>query len=156
MPTTVEETVDIRAPIDAVFAALTDPRRVMEWNSQVLTVRAISSETPRPGTTWQQEMDVMGQRMTVTCRVTHYAPPFEADVDVSGAQRGRIWTRCRPGNGATSVTEGIEVELPGGPFSRMAGQLVKGPLRRELLQTMQRQREILERESGGVRGSGTS
>jgi len=47
--TTVIETIEIRAPREAVFAAITDPRRTMEWNSNILEVGSLSEYAPRSG-----------------------------------------------------------------------------------------------------------
>jgi uncharacterized membrane protein len=154
MPT-VEHTVKIRAPIEAVFTAATDPKRAPEWNPNVIEVRDVTYPL-QEGSTWKQITVVMGRQVTLNCRVVRFGPPHEGDLEVSGDLRGRIWTRCQSDGTETQVTQGIEFEPPGGSLVRMAAGLLRPTVQRELKQSMERQRTTLEQESGGIGGSGTA
>ena len=143
----VEETIDIAAPVDRVFSALTDPRRTTEWNMNVLEVKDISDSVPREGTTWTQVTLVSGRPAHLTCRVTVYRPPHEGTLEISGDYKGRTWSVCKPNGAGTRVTQGVEFTLPGGLLGRMATGFATRLMRNELKETMARQRAILEEEA---------
>lgn len=151
----VEEVNTIHAPIEEVFAALTDPRRAMEWNPSILEVRDISGPL-QEGTTWRQTAVLAGKRAQLDCRVSAYQPPHRGVIEVTGGQQGRVWTQCEPVEGGTRVTQGIEFALPGGLLGGLAAGPITGMVRGELQRAMRRQRETLEAEAGGNDGSGTA
>ena|SRR5947209_7798991 len=150
----VEETVEVHAPIETVFAQVTDPRRVPEWNPSVIEVHGVDYPV-RVGTTWEQTVSVLGRMTHLSCQVVRYDPPHEGEIEVSGDLRARLWTRCSAGASATRLTQGIEFEPPGGRLRSIVGKAATATIRHELRATMSRQRETLEREAGGSDGSGT-
>lgn len=150
----IEETIDIRGPIEGVFHALTDPRRAPEWNPGIVEVTGLTYPIEL-GSSWTQVMTVMGRTLTVRCRVRRYEVPTYGELEVSGDQRGRVWTRCEARGAMTHVSQGIEFEPPaGGTFGSLAAGVIKGMMKRELVRSARRQRETLEREFGGVDGPG--
>jgi uncharacterized protein YndB with AHSA1/START domain len=148
----VEHSADIRAPIDAVFDLLTDPRRSSEWNPNVVDVRDVQLPVD-VGSTWRQTAIAVGRQMNLLCRVVRFERPHYGEVEISGDQRGRIWTVCQEGPGVTHVTQGIEFEVPGGMLGRLMGGVAGPMMERELVQTMERQRAALE-GNGGPRAQG--
>jgi len=150
-----EHTIAIRAPIADVFAAATDPWRAPEWNPGVVEITDFSGYPIGEGTTWNQMTMLAGRLMTLRARVQRYDAPREGVIEISGDQRGRVWTRCRREGDVTIVTNGIEVEPPGGLVGRLAGPMIHGVMARELAHSMERQRETLEREAR-TGGSGTA
>ena len=152
----VEDTIDIRAPIDRVFEALTDPRRGPEWNPNIVDVQMLSGMPIGEGTSWRQVTVMLGRPTNLLCRITRYRAPHEGLLEVSGAYGGRIWTLCEENGGVTRVTQRLEYEIPGGALGRMAAGLAGTAIRREMVKGMQRQRETLEREAGGHGGPGTA
>lgn len=150
----VEEIIDIHAPIAEVFEAITDPRRIPEWNPNIIEVSPVSYPIG-VGSTWRQVTSVAGRPMNLTCRVVRFERPNEGVLEISGDQSGRTWTICTESNGYTRVRQGIEFRLPGGSLGQMASGFVRQAVRRELSRTMARQREVLERDARGKRGPGT-
>lgn len=148
--TAVEESILIRAPIGPVFTALTDPRRSVEWNPSIVELGDVSGPV-REGTIWRQTVMMMGRPMKLNCRVERYFPPQEGVIAISGDQRGQVWTRCVPSPEGTWVTQGIDFEPPGGMLGRLMSGAIAPAIKRELVQTMRRQKEVLEGESGGFR-----
>ncbi len=148
----VRASIDIHAPIEAVFAALTDPKRVPEWTDNVIEVHDISDYPVQEGTTWEQLTVVADRRLNLVCHVTAFEPPHGGVLEISGDHRGRISTRCEQVGDATRVTQDIEFEAPGGILGRVAGALIGPALKGELARAMERQREILEREAGEAEG----
>ena len=150
---TVEHSISIHAPIDRVFAALTDPRRAPEWNPSVIEVTDFSGYPVREGSTWRQLTSIAGRQMSLHARVIRYVPPSEGLIEISGDQRGRVWTLCRAEGDVTIVTNGVAIEPPGGMMGRLAGPMIQGVMARELARSTERQRETLEREAYGGPGS---
>lgn len=152
--TSVEQTIEIRAPIERVFDALTDPRRGPEWNPNIVEVTDFSGYPVHEGTTWRQVVMMLGRPMRLTCRVAEFQPPYAGVVEISGDQRGRIWTRCAERGAATHVVQGMEFVPPGGALGRLGAGMMRGRIQQELHGTMVRQRDALMAE-GGDDGSRT-
>jgi uncharacterized protein YndB with AHSA1/START domain len=150
----VEHATDIEAPIDLVFSALTDPRRGSEWNPNIIEVTEVSDAVVRKGTTWRQKALVIGRREDFVCRVAEYDPPRSGVLEISGPHHAKITTRCEPRGGVTRVLQKMEFKVPGGILGRLAAGFVGERLKRELTQTMERQRLTLEKEVKD--GSGTA
>ncbi len=154
--TTVIETIEIRAPREAVFAAITDPRRTMEWNSNILEVGSLSEYPPRSGTTWSQTAVMAGRRAKLTCRVSAWSPPDIGVLSISGDQTAKVTTRCTLAGNLTRVEQTIDFKPPGGLIGAVAGSLIAQQVRRELKKTLERQRDVLETESRGTSGPVTA
>lgn len=152
----IVERVDIRAPIDRVFAAITDPERAQDWNNNVLEVRDISPRPVQPGTEWTQTTMMAGRPVELRCRIARYERPYHGVLEVAGDHAGTITTICEEASGGTRVTQRLKFQPPGGLFRGLAGGFITNAVRRELKYTMDRQRMILEREYGATRGPGTS
>lgn len=152
MPT-VEESINIRAPIETVFTAVTDPERGPEWNSNIIEVSGVSYPL-REGSTWNQTARVAGRRMRLTCRVTRLEPPRYGELDVSGDQKARIWTRCDDMGDYVQVTQGTEFVPPGGMLGVVLGGVASTMIRQEITHSLERQRATLEVENGAMRESG--
>jgi hypothetical protein len=142
----LEETIDIRAPIDGVFTALTDPRRGPEWDDNIVEVLYFSGYPVQEGATWRQVITLLGRHTTLYCRVLGYAPPNEGSIEVTGQLQATIWTKCQDLDGVTRVTQGIDFAMPGGLLGRMVSGVAVGAVHRGIIKSMQRQRDILERE----------
>ncbi len=152
MPT-IEDSIEIKAPVGEVFAALTDPHRTGEWNPNIIEVRDITEGTMREGTSWRQIAMIAGRKVNLTCRIQRFEPPYLGELDIAGDQRGRVLTVCRETSEGTQVTQSLEFVPPGGMLGQMASTMLQPMLRRELTQTLARQRDILEREEGAKSGT---
>lgn len=152
----IRESIDIKAPIDRVFSALTDPNRGPEWNLAITGIQGVSPGPVRVGTQWNQSTTIGGRPVQLVCRITQLDPPTFGVLEVSGDQRGKITTHCSEIAGGTRVTQTLEFVPPGGIFGGLASGFISNALRREMARTMDRQRTILEEENAGQRGSRTS
>jgi uncharacterized membrane protein len=154
--THVQETVDIAAPIEEVFAVISDPERSPEWSAEVIEVRDVSDEPVQEGTTWLQVVRIAGRPANLQCRIVELRPPYEGVVQISGDQQGRIRTRCEATEEGTHVTQEIDFVPPGGILGRVAGGLIGPAVKHELRRTLQRMRETLEGQAGEKGGARTS
>lgn len=148
----VSESIDIRVPCERVFAAITDPRRTMEWNPNVIALEDLSDQTAHQGTSWIQTAMIAGRATQLHCRIVGWQPPHVGVLDISGDQKGSVRTECREVGGATRVVQTIDFTPPGGLLGAMAGGLIARQIGSELSRSLRRQRETLEREwreSGG-------
>jgi hypothetical protein len=142
----VEESIDIAAPIEDVFAAITNPRRTPEWNAAIVEVSHVSDPQTRVGTTWRQVARYAGRTVTFHCRVDEYDPPHEGVLDVKGDYEARIVTLCESVEKQTRLVQSIDFAAPTGIRGRMEMAVVQPMIRHEMRRTMARQKEILERE----------
>lgn len=144
----VEESIDIAAPIERVFALVTTPRRAPEWEPHIMEVSEVSGPMG-PGASWTQTVSMLGRHERVACRVTRFEPPSDGEVEVTGEHRGRLWTHCERLNGATRLTQGIEFANPTGRLGGIAGAAARSVMKRELHAAMKRLRTTLELEARG-------
>jgi uncharacterized protein YndB with AHSA1/START domain len=152
----IQETIDIKAPIDRVFAALTDPSRASDWNPAVKNVQGVPAGPAHLGTQWNQSTIVAGRPVSLVCRITKLEAPNYGVLEFSGDQRGKITTQCSEIDGGTRVTQTLDFTPPGGIFGQMAGGMIANAIRREMIRTMDRQRNIIEEESRAQSGSPVS
>jgi uncharacterized membrane protein len=148
----VRETIEIRAPREAVFDAITDPRRTMEWNPNIVDLRDLQGIPVGVGSHWIQATSIAGRVVELQCRVVAWNPPALGVLDVSGPQTAAITTECSSVPGGTRVVQTIDFKPPGGLLGAVAGGLIGQQLGRELRASMQRQKAALEgamSESGG-------
>ena len=141
-----EQVIEISAPVERVFAALTDPKRGYDWNPNIVDVSDIEAYPPREGTSWRQVIMVAGRATNLQCQIVQWDPPRQGELRVSGDQRATVWTRCTAHNHDTHVVQAMEFAVPGGALGKLAEGMIRGALQREVKQTLQRQKEILERE----------
>lgn len=149
----IQETLEIKAPIDRVFAALTDPSRASDWNPALKNAQGAPAGPARAGTQWNQSAVVAGRTVNLTCRITKLEAPTYGVLEVSGDQRGTITTQCSEIDGGTRVTQTLDFTPPGGIFGQMAAGMISNAVRREMIRTMERQRTIIEEESRTQTGS---
>jgi uncharacterized membrane protein len=147
------ESITIRAPRDLVFRAVTDPRRTMEWNTNIVEMKDLSEHPARLGTTWSQTAMLAGRATPLKCRIVHWDPPTAGVLDISGGQKARVTTECREADGATRVVQTVDFTLPGGMLGAMAAGFIAKQISGELAQALRRQQETLEREYGASGGS---
>ncbi|MGH2442905.1 MAG: SRPBCC family protein [Chloroflexota bacterium] len=148
--------IDVAAPITLVFAAVTDPKRSVDWNPHIIEVSNLSSYPVVEGTTWQQVVSAMGQTLRVNCRVSLMKAPMEGVLQVDGPQRARIITRCSRIGKLTHVEQSVEYDTGKGVAGAMAARIVQPFLRREVEHSLQRMRRDLEIEAASEPQAGTA
>lgn len=148
-----EQAIEIHAPVDRVFAALTDPKRGYDWNPNIVDVSDIEAYPAQEGTSWRQVIMVAGRVTKLQCQIVQWDPPRQGELRVSGDQRATIWTRCTAHDDDTRVVQAMEFAVPGGALGKLAEGMIRGALQREVKQTLQRQKQILEREHREESGS---
>jgi uncharacterized membrane protein len=149
------QSITIRAPRDVVFGAVTDPRRTMEWNTNIVEMSNLSEHPARLGTTWSQTAMLAGIATQLRCRIVHWDPPTAGVLDISGGQSARVTTECRDVDGATRVVQTVDFTPPGGVLGAIAAGLIAKQISGELAKALKRQQATLEQEFGASSGSAT-
>ena len=70
----VEESMDIKCPVDKVFAYTTEAKSWPKWQSFIMEAEQTSQEPMGVGTTFKGTNRMMGRSMKWTARVTEYEP----------------------------------------------------------------------------------
>ncbi len=111
---TKEFSVDIDAPIEQVFAYVTDVKRHPEWSNNKMQI-TVHGEPVAVGTTFEAEISAFGKEVS-QCKVVEMTPPtkfvYECDNKASGYWR---WTMTlEPIAGGTRLSHRAEgLQTPG-------------------------------------------
>jgi len=138
----LQAATEIRAPADVVFAVLSAPERLPEWNTSVESARrAAPGETVQLGSRCVMNGRLLGQTLESETEVVAFDPP---KVFATRAIRGpKLTTRFELDElpESTRVRLDVSGEVPGG---RLGGMLAEGFLRRELTASLDRLKTMCE------------
>jgi uncharacterized protein YndB with AHSA1/START domain len=144
MASIVASTEISRSP-DDVFAYVTDPTRLPEWQESV--VRAESSQTPASVGTRARVTRRLGRReLTQSAELVDLTPPTRWVVrGLDGPVRGNVIGRIEPLDNGTRSRVTIELELEGHGIGKLLLPLfVRRKAQEEMPRNMQRLKEQLE------------
>ena len=144
MTSIVASTEISRAPED-VFAYVTDPTRLPEWQESV--IKAESSQTPaRVGTRARVTRRVGRRELTQSAELADLTPPTRWVVrGLDGPVRGNVTGRIEPLDDGTRSRVTIELELEGHGIGKLLLPLfVQRKAQEEMPRNMQRLKEQLE------------
>ena len=118
----VEESVMVDRPIEDVFAYLTDPVKIPDWQSSALEARIEGGGPMRAGATVLEQRKFLGRRIESTMEVLEYEPPHRFRIKVSsGPVPFEVTNTLGAADGGTRIDAVLEGE-PGG-FFRLAEPL---------------------------------
>ena len=139
----IEREVRIARPREEVFAYLTDPERIPEWQETAVEVAAEPGDRG-VGSRWRETRVFMGKRIEQTVETTAYQPLEEfALAVVDGPIPLRVHHRLTDTDGDTSIHVTGEGE-PGGMF-RFGARFIVPVVERQFDADFARLREIVER-----------
>ena len=130
---------------DDVFAYVTDPTRLPEWQESV--IKAESSQTPaRVGTRARVTRRVGRRELTQSAELADLTPPTRWVVrGLDGPVRGNVTGRIEPLDDGTRSRVTIDLELEGHGIGKLLLPLfVQRKAREEMPRNMQRLKEQLE------------
>jgi uncharacterized protein YndB with AHSA1/START domain len=138
-----EDVVTVQRPIDEVFAYVTDPAKVPEWQASALEARLEGEGPMRAGSQAVETRKFLGRRMESRMEVLEYEPPRRFKIKVSsGPVPFEATTELSEETGGTRVHGVVEGE-PGG-FFKLAEPIVARALRRELRGNLETLKDVLE------------
>lgn len=81
--TTVEYSIEVGAPPEAVWQVASDPRNLPHWDRHIVGVRLPSGGLER-GASYEVTLGFMGVHATIPCRVLEWEPPWHAAFHLGG------------------------------------------------------------------------
>jgi carbon monoxide dehydrogenase subunit G len=145
----VEVKIDVDAPIDRVWETVMDPSRFKDWVTIHRSVRNVSDEPMRKGSTMDQVLHLRGVSFHVHWTLVDVNAPSHAEWEGRGPahSRARIRYDLSPnGDHATVFTYTNEFTPPGGRLGNVASRVIVGAAsEREAHTSLTRLKQLLER-----------
>jgi uncharacterized protein YndB with AHSA1/START domain len=144
----VERSIAIQAPPERVYDLVMDPSRLEDW----VTIHAGLKEAPdgelREGSELVQSLKIAGRRFDVHWEVVEAQKPRR----VVWEGRGPVRTRAKVvydfdsdgGGRSCSFSYTNEYSMPGGPFGRIAGGVLRRTSQRESERSLEKLKRIVE------------
>lgn len=106
----VERTARISAPVDEVFAYVSELDHLAEWQSGIVTAERTTDGEMRVGATARVVRELMGQRIEAPLTVTEYEPPRRMVIgsEVSGV-RASAELSLEPAGDETELRFAMEI-----------------------------------------------
>jgi uncharacterized protein YndB with AHSA1/START domain len=145
----VVTSIEIAAPVDAVWAVVMDPRRLGEWVSIHRTLHAAADGPPKAGDTMDQTLVLRGAPFRVHWTLVTCEAPTHAVWQGRGPARSRAETEYRltaiDGGGITRFDYRNTFHPPLGVLGAVAGRALVGHLpHREADTSLQRLKSLVE------------
>jgi carbon monoxide dehydrogenase subunit G len=139
----VEREVVVDRPPDEVFAYLSDPTNIPEWQSGVVEVGKESEGGMGAGARWREVRSFLGRRIEQTIEATAYEPGKEFSLAVvSGPIRFRIRHLFEPAGDSTRIRVIGRGELGG--FAKLGRRFVIRALERQFEADFAKLKEVVE------------
>jgi carbon monoxide dehydrogenase subunit G len=125
----VKRSISIKAPVDKVFAYITEPKNELEWLPSITDVREVTGEGVDKKWGWTYKMIGMSFKgnSAVTEQVTN-----EKYVYISTGGIRSTWTfTCKPEGDATTLNLAVEYTIPVPVLGKVAEKLVLSQNERE-------------------------
>jgi hypothetical protein len=138
-----EQSVQVRRPVDVVFACLANPQNDPEWSGAADEMHVTSEGPVGIGTTVRQVGHFLGRRLELTLKVHVYEPNQRLGMTVVGGPlRFAGVRRVEP------VPEGTRVTFSGGGKSgglfKLAEPLLEAAAGRQLRRDLAKLKQVLE------------
>lgn len=137
----------IRAPVERVWETVMDPSKLKDWVTIHRSVRDVSSNPLRNGSTMEQTLHLLGVPFHVHWTLVDVRSPTHAEWEGLGPAHSRAWIRYEL---SPSQTEGTVFEYmneftpPGGRLGTVASRLIGAASEREANHSLARLKALLE------------
>ena len=148
----VQASGEIKRPVEEVFAYLTDPSKLPEWNSIVIEAKTEQPGPVRVGSKIRTVAKFLGRHIDATAEVTEFVPnkkfvqkamsPFPLEITNSVEEMA---------GGATKVT--VEADLEPGGFFKLAEPVLGRIAKRQMEVQLETMKELLEAREPAKIGS---
>jgi carbon monoxide dehydrogenase subunit G len=142
----VERTVDIAASPEQVYDVVMDPGRLEDW----VTIHHHLEDAPngplRKGSKMTQCLKLAGRKFNVRWTVVENEPCIRVVWEGRGpvASHARVVYEFQGNGDGTTFSYLNEYDLPGGALGRIAGRAVSRMTQKELEETLQRLKQLVE------------
>jgi uncharacterized protein YndB with AHSA1/START domain len=142
----IEESVDIKRPVDQVFAYVTDAKNWPRWESAMLEAEQTSPGQMGIGTTFRGANRVMGRRMVWISKVTEYEPNKKwGETISSGSTLIEDHLIFDPVEGGTKFTLVYDMQVGG--LLKLFAPMVISTMRKQTKGNLSNLKSILEAQA---------
>ena len=142
----IEESVEIKRPIDKLFAYVTDAKCWPKWHSAMLEAEQTSPGQMGVGATLRGSNRVIGQRMDWTSKVTEYELNKKwAENIISGSTQIEEHLTFDPVEGGTKFT--LMQEMKVGGFVKLFSPMLVSTMRKQTKENLSNLKGILEAQT---------
>ena len=146
---TVHAQIEIDAPLQRVWDTVMDPARLKDWVTIHRSVRNVSDQPLRQGSTMDQTLHMRGVSFHVHWTLTDVSPPQRAEWEGQGPAHSLARIRYElsgDGAGPTRFDYMNEFHTPGGRLGDMASRFIVGAAsEREAQNSLARLKALIER-----------
>jgi len=139
----IEEGIEIRCPVEKVFAITTDAARWSTWHTAIPEAEQTSGGPVGVGTTFRGTTRLMGRSMPWTSTVTEYDAnkKFGKNIDVGSVfiEQHNLYTPTQDG---TKFTMMYDMKLSG--CIRLVSPMIVRSMRKEMKNSLINMKQILE------------
>ncbi len=148
---TVRVNIDIAAPIERVWETVMDPDRLKDWVTIHRSVKDVSDQPLRKGSTMDQVLSMRGVSFRVHWTLADVNEPNVAEWEGRGPAHSDARIRYElssNGDDQTAFSYTNEFTPPGGRLGNVASRVIVGAAsEREANNSLQRLKELLEKRS---------
>jgi uncharacterized protein YndB with AHSA1/START domain len=126
---TVHVSIQIDAPVERVWETVMDPGHLMDWVTIHRSVRDVSDNPLRRGSTMEQVLHMRGVSFHVHWTVVDLQPPHRAEWEGRGPAHSRariLYELIGDGEGPTTFEYTNEFTVPGGALGTVASKVIMG------------------------------
>jgi uncharacterized membrane protein len=145
----VRVTIGINAPIEQVWETVMNPQRLKDWVTIHRSVKDVSDDPLRKGSTMKQSLHMRGVSFPVHWTVVDMKEPDRAEWEGRGPAHSQARIRYElssDGEGKTTFDYTNEFHPPGGRLGNVASRVIVGAAsEREANNSLKRLKALLER-----------
>jgi carbon monoxide dehydrogenase subunit G len=146
---TVHAKIDIQAPVERVWETVMDPHRLKDWVTIHRSIKDVSEQPLRKGSTMDQILHMRGVSFRVRWTLAEVSAPNMAQWEGRGPAHSRARTRYELSadeDGHTRFDYMNEFTPPGGRLGSVASRVIVGAAsEREASSSLSRLKALLER-----------
>lgn len=140
-------TINLHAPIDKVFAFITDIERLSSWAGAFDAITDYSGQPIEVGSTWTAISKFMGREVVSQCRVTALDSPnqFVFSITNMAGDGTNTWALESLNEAQTRVTLSLDGEAKG--IAKMAVGLIRSQADKQMNSDLANLKRLLEASS---------
>ena len=122
----VTVSVEVDAPSERVWRAISDPRNLPHWDRHIARVDGVPATGMRDGTRYVTEMKFMGVRAKIRVQVVEWDPPRRAKFRLRGVLEGTVTSTVEPlGPDRSRLEHVVDYRFKGGPIGALAARSLR-------------------------------
>ncbi len=142
----IEESVEIKGPVDKVFAYTTEAKSWPKWQSIIMEAEQTSQEPMGVGTTFKGISRMMGLSMKWTAKVTEYEPNRKWAKNITcGSMIIEEHVTYDPIEGRIKFT--IVYDMKVGGFLKLFSPMIVSSMRKETKKSLNNLKSVLETQT---------